>query len=96
VANFPEKRIRNWDILLQARAIENQCYVCGVNCVGVDGAGISYNGHSVLLDYLANTLLSFTEHEIGTATFELNKEMLEKFRSKSPFWKDADKFIIQD
>lgn len=96
VANFPEKRIRNWDILLQARAIENQCYVCGVNCVGVDGAGISYNGHSVLLDYLANSLLSFPEYEIGTATFELNKESLEKFRSKSPFWKDADRFIIQD
>ncbi len=46
VANFPERRIADWDILLQARAIENQAYVCGVNRIGVDGAGIGYNGQS--------------------------------------------------
>lgn len=94
VANFPEKRIRNWDILLQARAIENQCYVCGVNRVGMDGVGISYSGHSVLLDYFATPILSFNQHEIGVATAKINIESLLKFRSKSPFWKDADKFRV--
>jgi predicted amidohydrolase len=92
VANFPEKRIRNWDILLQARAIENQSYVCGVNCVGTDGAGISYNGHSVLLDFFAAPLLSCPENETSVQTYELNTEHLHRFRTKSPFWKDADKF----
>lgn len=94
VANFPEKRIRNWDILLQARAIENQCYVCGVNCVGIDGAGISYNGHSVLLDYLAKPLVACPENETAILTYEINAEPLLKFRTKSPFWKDADRFTI--
>ena len=94
VANFPKSRIYNWDILLQARAIENQAYVCGVNCVGTDGLGIDYNGHSTLLDFKATPLLSFPENETSIQTYELNREPLLKFREKSAFWKDADKFEI--
>lgn len=94
VANFPQVRIRSWDILLQARAIENQSYVCGVNCVGVDGHGIAYNGHSALLDYLAKPLLHFPESESSIQTYELDKEPLLKFREKAAFWKDADGFEI--
>ena len=94
VANFPKNRIKNWDILLQARAIENQAYVCGVNCVGTDGLGIDYNGHSTLLDFKATPLLSFPENESSIQTYELNHEPLLKFREKSAFWKDADKFEI--
>ena len=87
-------RINNWDILLQARAVENQAYVCGVNCVGTDGLGIDYNGHSTLLDFKATPLLSFPENETSIQTYELNREPLLKFREKSAFWKDADKFEI--
>jgi len=94
VANFPGKRIRNWDILLQARAIENQSYVCGVNCIGTDGAGIAYNGHSTLLDFIATPLLTCPENETSILTYELNIQALQRFRTKSPFWKDADKFSI--
>ena len=94
VANFPKSRIYNWDILLQARAIENQAYVCGVNCVGMDGLSIDYNGHSTLLDFKATPLLSFPENETSIQTYELNREPLLKFREKSAFWKDADKFEI--
>lgn len=94
VANFPKNRIKNWDILLQARAIENQAYVCGVNCVGTDGLGIDYNGHSTLLDFKASPLLSFPENETSIQTHELNIDPLLKFREKSAFWKDADKFNI--
>ena len=94
VANFPKSRINNWDILLQARAIENQAYVCGVNCVGTDGLGIDYNGHSTLLDFKATPLLSFPENETSIQTYELKREPLLKFREKSAFWKDADKFEI--
>lgn len=94
VANFPKNRIKNWDILLQARAIENQAYVCGVNRVGTDGLSIDYNGHSTLLDFKATPLLSFPENETSIQTYELNHEPLLKFREKSAFWKDADKFEI--
>ena len=94
VANFPKNRIKSWDILLQARAIENQAYVCGVNRVGMDGLSIDYNGHSTLLDFKATPLLSFPENETSMQTYELNPEPLLKFREKSAFWKDADKFEI--
>lgn len=94
VANFPKSRIKAWDILLKARAIENQAYVCGLNCIGTDGLGISYNGHSSLLSYLATPLLYFPENEISIQTYNLEIEPLIKFRTKSAFWKDADRFEL--
>lgn len=90
VANFPAKRIDDWDILLRARAIENQSFVCGVNRVGEDGAGITYNGHSQLLDYHACELVTFPENESGIAGCELQKESLDNYRKKFPVWRDAD------
>lgn len=47
IANWPESRVDQWDCLLRARAIENQCYVAGVNRVG-EGGGLFYDGHSAL------------------------------------------------
>ncbi len=95
VANFPEKRINNWDILLQARAIENQCYVCGVNRIGLDNLGIKYNGHSVVLDFLGKTITACNEGLSEVATVTIDKNSLQQFRNKSPFWKDADTFELQ-
>jgi len=95
VANFPQKRINEWDILLQARAIENQAYVCGVNRIGVDGLGIDYNGHSTLIDFKANTILHFPENAMHIKTFDLQLEPIQNYRQKFPVWKDADEFIIK-
>jgi predicted amidohydrolase len=95
VANFPERRIADWDILLQARAIENQAYVCGVNRVGVDGAGIGYNGHSALFDFRAAPLLTFPPNETSIQTYELLQEPLQAYRRKFPVWQDADKFDLK-
>jgi omega-amidase len=95
VANFPERRIADWDILLQARAIENQTYVCGVNRVGVDGLGIAYNGHSMLLDCKAIPLLAFPENETSIQTAELTLESLQRYRQKFAVWRDADGFEIK-
>jgi len=95
VANFPERRIADWDILLQARAIENQTYVCGVNRVGVDGLGIAYNGHSTLLDCKANSLLAFPENETSIQTAEIDLESLQRYRQKFAVWRDADAFEIK-
>ncbi|HSN09052.1 MAG TPA: nitrilase family protein, partial [Hanamia sp.] len=52
VANWPEKRSLAWETLLRARAIENQCFVAGVNRVGEDGNKIQYNGGSTIIDPL--------------------------------------------
>ncbi len=49
VANWPSKRRAHWQVLLQARAIENQAYVVGVNRVG-DGGGSEYAGDSRIVD----------------------------------------------
>jgi len=95
VANFPERRISDWDTLLKARAIENQVYVCGLNRIGKDGAGIGYNGHSVLLDFKANTLLSYPENETSIQTFEIETAPLKLYRDKFSVWRDADKFEIK-
>ena len=95
VANFPQRRIIDWDILLQARAIENQAYVCGVNRVGVDGQGIDYDGHSALLDFKATPLLKFAENKTSVQTAEIPIEPLQLYRQKFAVWRDADKFKIK-
>ncbi len=95
VANFPNSRIADWDVLLQARAIENQTYLCGLNRVGTDGAGIEYSGHSVLMDAKATPLLSFPENETSIQTAEIFIEPLQRYREKFAVWRDADSFEIK-
>jgi len=93
VANWPEKRNIAWKTLLQARAIENQCYVVGVNRVGDDGNGIYHSGDSMVVDPLGEILYhKKDEEDIFTVTVE--KSHLEKVRERFPFWKDADQFKI--
>jgi omega-amidase len=95
VANWPEKRVHAWKTLLQARAIENQCYVVGVNRVGDDGNGIHYTGESMIADPLGEPLYHKKEEE-DVFTLTLYKESLDAIREKLPFWRDADKFAIKD
>jgi predicted amidohydrolase len=93
VANWPEKRSHAWKTLLCARAIENQCYVIGVNRVGEDGNNLTYSGNTLVIDPLGEVLYHMHDLEdIFTTTLE--KEKLEKVRTNLPFWKDADKFNL--
>ncbi len=92
VANWPERRAHAWKTLLQARAIENQSYVVGVNRVGEDGNGINYIGESMIIDPLGEVLHTGTEEFVYTITLE--KENLEQIRTKFPFLKDGDSFLI--
>jgi omega-amidase len=96
VANWPERRNHAWKTLLTARAIENQCYVIGVNRVGEDGNGIAHMGDSMVVDPLGNTLYHRAgEEDIHTITLE--RGLLDDVRNRFPFWKDADEFkIMQD
>lgn len=94
VANWPESRKHAWKTLLQARAIENQCYVVGVNRVGKDGNNIYHSGDSMVVDPLGETLYArANQEEINTII--LHKEKLAEVRSKFPFGKDAEFFSIE-
>jgi predicted amidohydrolase len=93
VANWPSSRSHAWKTLLCARAIENQCYVVGVNRVGRDGNEIYYRGNSMVIDPLGEVLYHFADDE-DIFTITLQKEHLQQVRAKYPFWKDADEFKI--
>lgn len=95
VANWPERRSHAWKTLLQARAIENQCYVMGVNRVGNDGNGIYHSGDSMIIDPVGEVLYTKKEEE-DIYTISLDKEHLIGAREKLPFLKDADRFLIPD
>lgn len=93
VANWPEKRNTAWKTLLRARAIENQCYVVGVNRTGTDGNDIYYSGDSMVIDPLGEVLYH-KEKEDDVATVGLSKDHLQEVRDKFPFWRDADDFQL--
>jgi predicted amidohydrolase len=93
VANWPEKRKHAWITLLQAWAIENQCYAVGVNRVGTDGNGILYSGDSMVVDPMGE-IVETEAHEEKLLTYTLTLQKLTNVRSKLPFLKDADPFII--
>ena len=93
VANWPERRNHAWKTLLQARAIENQCFVFGVNRVGDDGNEIYHSGDSMVVDPLGKVLYQ-KEHVEDIHTIVIERTLLDEVRSKFPFWKDADGFLI--
>ena len=93
VANWPERRIHAWKSLLTARAIENQCFVVGVNRVGTDGNQIYHSGDSMIINPLGEALYH-CQHKEDIHTAVLSGADLEANREKFPFWKDADSFHI--
>ncbi len=86
IANWPEKRVEHWVRLLQARAIENQAYVIGVNRVGTDPY-YTYSGRSVILDYNGEILADAGKKE-GLIQARLDLEALRKYRQGLPFLQD--------
>ncbi len=93
VANWPEKRQKHWNLLLNARAVENQCYVAGVNRIGEDGEGVPHNGMSAVYDFWGNELISAKDLR-GVFTVELSKAKIEEHRERFGFWRDRDNFNI--
>ena len=94
VANWPDVRIQYWDTLVAARAIENQCYIAAVNCVGDDGMGLHYNGHSVAYNTRLEDMAAFADNEEGTRIVDFDIPALHHFREVLPLWKDRDNFEI--
>ncbi len=94
VANWPEARRYPWAQLLLARAIENQCYVAGVNRVGTDGKGIVYSGDSVLVDPRGTVVAGLEPGQEGHFTIVLDHAALEEFRARFPVALEADDFTL--
>ena len=95
VANWPAARAQAWKALLPARAIENLCYVAGLNRVGRDGNGLDYAGDSVVVDFLGSTLLAMGDDE-GVATTVLKADELLAHRQRFPAMLDADAFSLTE
>ena len=95
IANWPERRKDAWSTLLKARAIENQCFVVGVNRIGIDGSGINHSGDSVVLDYFGKELSSIKPFEESYQTIEISYKELYDFRQKFNTYQDSDNFEIK-
>ena len=93
VASWPTPRVEAWKALLHARAIENQCYVVGVNRVGKDPY-CQYSGHSAIIDPYGKTLAECNEDKECLLTAQIDMDTLEAFREKFPVLEDADDFVL--
>ena len=89
VASWPTPRVEAWKALLAARAIENQCYVVGVNRVG-DDPGNNYCGGSRVIDPYGQIMAECEDGKEMEATAKVDMEVLEAFRAKFPVLDDAD------
>ena len=90
VANWPDVRVDAWRKLLPARAIENEAYVCAVDCQGTDTLGFNYDGTSAVFDYKGRDVSVKSDSGLVYAT--LSRDRLDRFREKFPAWRDADPF----
>ena len=94
IANWPAVRKAPWIKLLEARAIENQCYVVGVNRVGQDGKQIEYSGNSAVINPKGEEVSAIPENENSIQTHTISLDELNDFRAKFPVGMDADGFEI--
>jgi omega-amidase len=88
VANWPEKRNSHWKSLLVARAIENQCYVVGVNRIGEDGKGLVYSGDSAVVNAYGDHISTTKPYEEMVETTTLSVSHLQDIRTQLAFLKD--------
>lgn len=94
IANWPASRREVWQTLLRARAIENQCYVAGVNCVGKDNNGLVYSGDSMLVDARGQVMVQGEEGREVVVRAKLDAEQLHGFRKRFPVLEDRDSFRL--
>ena len=94
MANWPVTRIKAWETLLKARAIENMSYTIGVNRTGKDANNYEYSGNSLVIDYLGEELSSLPKNEVGMVKAALLKSNQNTIREKLGFLNDKDAFEI--
>jgi predicted amidohydrolase len=87
LANWPEERREHWMCLLKARAIENQCWIIGVNRIGKDSSGLRYSGDSMVVDPLGNVIEHMDDQE-GVKLVDIDPEKCFIVRKLYPFLSD--------
>lgn len=94
IANWPSSRSDVWRTLLKARAIENQCYVIGVNRIGFDG-NVNYSGNSMIFGPRGEIIVSANDNEEESIMATLPLDALNHFRNRFKVLNDADTFTIK-
>jgi omega-amidase len=92
IASWPDARLAHWVKLLQARAIENQCYVAGVNRIGSDPR-FHYSGRSLIVNPMGEIIADAGDHE-GVIGAEIDLAALEAYRRDKPFLADLRKDFV--
>lgn len=95
VASWPTSRRAPWDALLRARAIENQCYVCGVDRVGSDPV-CRYNGGTAIIDAYGRTVVACPDGEVSALSADIDMPALNAFRKKFPVLYDGESFVSEE
>ncbi|MBI2406747.1 MAG: amidohydrolase [Gemmatimonadetes bacterium] len=94
VANWPAARHDAWRTLLRARAMENLCYVVGVNRTGRDANGHLYRGGSLATDAVGGSVVECDETPQVARTV-LSGTWLAEHRRRFPAHLDADAFALE-
>ncbi|NCA86500.1 MAG: amidohydrolase [Clostridia bacterium] len=96
IANWPTVRSHAWQQLLMARAIENQCFVVGVNRIGTDGNNIHHTGHSAIIDAEGRYLYQALPETLSAPNIILHPDQLLESRTRFGFYADWDEFEVKD
>lgn len=80
IANWPTLRRGHWITLLKARAVENQCFIAGVNRFG-DGNGVDYSGDSIVVNPYGEIITNCLSHE-GLIVAEIDSKIAEIYRKE--------------
>ncbi|MFH1005439.1 MAG: amidohydrolase [Bacteroidota bacterium] len=96
VANWPERRNYHWKTLLLVRAIENQCYIVGVNRIGNDGNNVYYSGDSAVINPKGEIISKTEPHQESVESIFLSRKELDEWRKTFPAWMDADQFTLSN
>lgn len=95
VANWPDKRRMAWDILLRARAIENQAVVIGVNRVGTDPM-CNYDGGTAAIDFFGFVAARCDDNAEQVINYEVKMDEMRQYRDKFPSLNDSDDFRLTE